>query len=203
VAWAIYFAARAHVYALTSVKQREAQVTDDELMVRGGAGDDEAFRALVERWQGRLLGFLTRSLGSRVEAEDLVQETFVKVFQGAADYQQEGRFASWLFKIAGNLLRSRIRRRKIVRFISFDPAEHDVAEAPHGEQELRQRELREALAKALDSLPKRQQAAFVLRYDAQLSQAEIATQLQTTVSAVETLLHRAKLALREQMGEWL
>ena len=142
-------------------------MTDDELMVRGGAGDDEAFRALVERWQGRLLGFLTRSLGSRVEAEDLAQETFVKVFQGAADYQQEGRFASWLFKIAGNLLRSRIRRRKIVR------------------------------------LPKRQQAAFVLRYDAQLSQAEIAAQLQTTVSAVETLLHRAKLALREQMGEWL
>ena len=167
MAWAIYFAARAHVYALTSVKQREAQVTDDELMVRGGAGDDEAFRALVERWQGRLLGFLTRSLGSRGEAEDLAQETFVKVFQGAADYQQEGRFASWLFKIAGNLLRSRIRRRKIVR------------------------------------LPKRQQAAFVLRYDAQLSQAEIAAQLQTTVSAVETLLHRAKLALRERMGDWL
>ena len=178
-------------------------MTDDELMVRGGAGDDEAFRALVERWQGRLLGFLTRSLGSRVEAEDLAQETFVKVFQGAADYQQEGRFASWLFKIAGNLLRSRIRWRKIVRFISFDPTEHDVAEAPRGEQELRQRELREALAKALDRLPKRQQAAFVLRYDAQLSQAEIAAQLQTTVSAVETLLHRAKLALRERMGDWL
>ena len=172
-------------------------------MALGGAGDEEAFRTLVERWQGRVLVFLTRSLGPKVEAEDLAQESFVKVFQGAADYQQEGRFASWLFKMVGNLLRSRIRRRKIVRFISFDPAEHDVAEAPHGEQELRQRELREALAKALDSLPKRQQEAFVLRYDAQLSQAQIATQLQTTVSAVETLLHRAKLALREQMGEWL
>ena len=159
-------------------------MTDDELMARGGAGDEEAFRTLVERWQGRLLVFLTRSQGSKAEAEDLAQESFVKVFQGAVDYQQEGRFASWLVKMAGNLLRSRIRRRKIVRFISFDPAEHDVAEA-------------------LDSLPKRQQEAFVLRYDAQLSQAEIATQLQTTVLAVETLLHRAKLALREQMGEWL
>jgi RNA polymerase sigma-70 factor (ECF subfamily) len=122
--------------------------------------------------------------------------------QGANSYRQEGRFASWLFRIAGNLARSKIRRCKLVQFIRFDPTEHDIPQEPCSEQEMHRRELREALRKALDKLPKRQRDAFVLRYDAQLSHAEIADQLQTTVSAVETLLHRAKLALRERMGGW-
>jgi RNA polymerase sigma-70 factor (ECF subfamily) len=67
---------------------------------------------------------------------------------------------------------------------------------------MRQHELRDALRAALDRLPKRQEEAFVLRYDAQLSHADIAAQLDTTVSAVETLLHRAKLALRKRLEEW-
>lgn len=175
-------------------------MTDDELMVRGAAGDEDAFRTLVERWQGPVLGYLTRSVGS--EAEDLAQETFVKMCRSARSYRGEGRFASWLFRIAGNLARSRARRRKIAQFLPFDPTEHDVPEAPRAEQDLQAQELRGALRTALDRLPKRQKEAFVLRYDAQLSHADIATQLGTTVSAVETLLHRAKGALRKQLGDW-
>jgi RNA polymerase sigma-70 factor (ECF subfamily) len=178
-------------------------VTDDELMIRGAGGDDDAFRVLVERWQGRILGFLVRSLGSEPEAEDVAQETFVRICRSAGTYRPEGRFASWLFRIAGNLARSRTRRRKILRFIRFDPTEHEIPEAPRAEQDLRRRELREALGQALDRLPERQREAFVLRYDAQLSHADIAGELGTTVSAVETLLHRAKLALRGQLGDWL
>jgi RNA polymerase sigma-70 factor (ECF subfamily) len=177
-------------------------VTDDELMVRGAAGDDDAFRVLVERWQGQILGFLTRSLASESEAEDVAQETFVRMCRNAGSYRPEGRFASWLFRIAGNLLRSRLRRRKILRFIRFDPTEHDLPDPPRVEEDLRRRELREALGRALERLPERQREAFVLRYDAQLSHADIAGELGTTISAVETLLHRAKLALREHLGDW-
>ncbi|MBZ0268587.1 sigma-70 family RNA polymerase sigma factor [bacterium] len=177
--------------------------TDDELMIRGAAGDDDSFRILVERWQGRVRGYLARSLGSESEAEDAAQETFAKMCRAAGSYRADGRFASWLFRIAGNLARSRARRRKIVRFIPFDPAKHDVPAAPHVEQDAGRRELRNALREALDRLPKRQKEAFVLRYDAQMSHSDIARELDTTVSAVETLLHRAKLALRERLGGWL
>jgi RNA polymerase sigma-70 factor, ECF subfamily len=172
-------------------------------MARGAAGDTEAFRTLVERWQGRVMGFLTRTLGSGPEAEDIAQETFVRVCQGAATYRHKGRFASWLFRIAGNLARSQIRRRKLIRFIPFDLMAHDIPEAPRSEQEIQRQELRKALTQALGKLPRRQREAFVLRYDAQLGHAEIADQLQTTIAAVETLLHRAKLALRGRMGDWL
>ncbi len=178
-------------------------MTDDELMARGAAGDEDAFRILVERWQGRVLGFLIRSLGSEAEAEDVAQETFIRVCRAAKSYRAEGRFASWLFRIAGNQVRSRVRRRKIVQFISFDPTEHDVPSAPRAEEDVRRRELREALRVALNRLPKRQKEAFVLRYDAQMSHAEIAGELDATVSAVETLLHRAKIALRKRLGDWL
>lgn len=178
-------------------------VTDDELLIRGAAGDDNAFRTLVERWQGRVFGFLVRMLGSEAEAEDMAQETFIRMCKSAGTYRDEGRFASWLFRIAGNLARSRARRRKIVQFISFDPSEHDVPVAPEADRDVQLRELREALRRALEKLPKRQREAFVLRYDAQRSHAEIARELDTTVSAVETLLHRAKAALREPLGEWI
>ncbi len=178
-------------------------MTDDELMVRGAAGDQDAFRVLVERWQGKVLGFLTRTLGSEAEAEDVAQDTFVRMCRSAGSYRAEGRFASWLFRIAGNLARSRARRRKIVQFISFDPSKHDVPVAPQVEEEVQRRELREALQQALNKLPKRQREAFVLRYDAEMSHADIARELDTTVSAVETLLHRAKLTLRALLGDRL
>lgn len=177
-------------------------MTDDELMARGAAGEEDAFRTLVERWQGPLLRYLTRSCGSEAEAEDLAQDTFVKVCRSASAYQGEGKFASWLFRIAGNLARSRARRRRIVQFVGFDATAHDLPVAAESEEGLRHGELRRALGAALDRLPARQREAFVLRYDAELSHAEIAAQLGTTVSAVETLLHRAKSALRKRLEDW-
>ncbi|MEZ4649869.1 MAG: sigma-70 family RNA polymerase sigma factor [Candidatus Eisenbacteria bacterium] len=177
-------------------------MTDDELMVRGAAGDDRAFQLLVERWQGRVLGYLARVLGSETEAEDVAQETFVKVYASAGSYRPDGRFAGWLFRIARKQARSRLRRKKIARFLPFVGSEHDVSEPPRAEEDRRRHELREALRVALGSLPARQREAFVLRYDARLGQREIARELGTSVSAVETLLHRAKRALREQLGDW-
>ena len=82
---------------------------DDRLMARGGQGDEEAFRLLVTRWERPVFAFLERMLGSREEAQDLGQETFVRVFQQARRYRAAGRFRSWLFRIAGNLARSRLR----------------------------------------------------------------------------------------------
>jgi len=89
-------------------------VNDDELMTRIATGEEAAFRLLVERWETRVHAFLWRMTGSREDAEDLAQDTFVKVYANARRYQPTGRFQSWLFRIAGNLVRSWARRRKIV-----------------------------------------------------------------------------------------
>ena len=91
--------------------------SDDELMMRAAKGDRTAFGILVQRWERPVFAFLARMLASAEEAEDLVQEAFLRVWGHAGRYRPSGQFKSWLFRIAGNLARSRLRRNKVVRWI--------------------------------------------------------------------------------------
>lgn len=175
---------------------------DDQLMARGAQGDEEAFRLLVMRWERPVFAFLERMLRSREEAQDLGQETFVRVFEQSGRYRASGRFRSWLFRIAGNLARSRLRRRRIVGWVPFDPFRHDRAsEEPGAEERTLQGERRRAVREALARLPERQREALVLRRYHDLSQEEIAAAMDTTVAAVESLLSRAMATLRTRLAE--
>jgi RNA polymerase sigma-70 factor (ECF subfamily) len=177
-----------------------AGLTDDELVARGADGDDEAFRVLVGRWEQPVFAFLHRMLGSAEEAQDLTQETFLRVVKGAGKYEASGQFRSWLFRIAGNQARSRLRRRKIVRWVSFDAGAHDVPHERHAEHDLEAADTRDTVRAALARLPERQRHAVLLRQYQEMSYREIADQLGATVPAVESLLHRAMAALREDLG---
>jgi RNA polymerase sigma-70 factor, ECF subfamily len=179
-------------------------VTDDELMARGAAGDERAFQMLVERWERPVFTFLARMLGSREEAQDVGQETFLRLFRQVGRYQPQGQFRSWLFRIAGNLARSRLRRRKIVRWVAFENPLHDLpANDPPVGAALEREALRGTLMKALNELPERQREAVLLRHDLGMSQREIAATLGTTESAVESLLQRGLGALREKLDRRL
>ncbi len=174
--------------------------SDDDLMLRGAQGNDEAFRILVGRWEKPVFAFLERMLGSREESQDIAQETFVKVCQQAGKYEPRGQFRSWLFRIAGNMARSRLRRRKILQWIRFDPVVHDRAGTSTGANDLLERKEQQAVVRgALNRLPARQRQAVVLRQYEAFSYREIAESMQTTVSAVETLLFRAMNALRKDL----
>lgn len=170
-------------------------------MARGANGDMDSFRILVERWERPVFIFLDRMLDSPEEAQDLGQETFLKMCREAERYQPSGRFKSWLFRIAGNLARSRLRRRKILKWIRFEPEKHDHgASARPADRDLEAREIRVMVREALRRLPERQRQAVILRQFENLDYKEIAEAMGTTVSAVETLLHRAMRALREDLS---
>jgi RNA polymerase sigma-70 factor (ECF subfamily) len=176
-------------------------MTDDELMAQGASGDEDAFRALVARWEQPLFAFLHRMLGSTEEAQDVGQETFLRMFQQAGRYQPSGQFKSWIFRIAGNLARSRLRRRKIVRWIRFEPLAHDRAQPTPGvDVQLERDDVRDAVRNALARLPERQRQAILLRRYENMRYEDVAGVMGTTVPAVESLLSRAMATLRKDLA---
>lgn len=176
-------------------------VDDDALMERTARGEEAAFRLLVQRWEKEVLAFLIHMLSSREEAEDLVQETLVKVFRQAPHYRPEGKFRSWLFRIAGNLARSRLRRRKILRWVDFDRTKHDQADAGPGPQQmLEAKESTAAVRGGLASLPARQREALLLHRYQGMKYREIADTMGTTVPGVESLIQRALAGLRASLA---
>ncbi len=170
---------------------------DDALVARIAVGEEAAFRLLVDRWQQPVFAFLFHMLGSVEDAEDLAQETFVRVHRQAGRYRAQGRFRSWLFRIAGNLARSALRRRRILRWVRLDPQQYDLPDpGAAADRRVAEGELRRTVLEALRELPDRQREAVVLRRYQDLSHREIAEILGTTPAGVEGLLHRAMGALR-------
>lgn len=176
-------------------------IDDDVLMERTARNEEAAFRLLVQRWEKEVLAFLIHMLGSMEEAEDLVQDTFVKVYHQAGRYRPEGKFKSWLFRIAGNLARSRLRRRKILRWVRFDRTEHDQADVgPSPQQRLEEKESAGAIQKALDGLPDRQRQALLMHRFQGMKYREIADVMDTTVPGVESLIQRSLVGLRAELA---
>lgn len=174
---------------------------DDRLMTDYARGDQNALRILVERWERIVFAFLVRMLGSPEEAEDLCQETFIKLIGAAGRYEPEDKFRSWLFRIAGNLARGRLRRRRILRWLSLSEAQENIPAAGCDPLEsLAGRETTDLVRSAVSRLPERQRQALVLKQYHDLSYREIADAMGVTVSSVQMLLHRAMTALRKDLA---
>lgn len=164
-------------------------------------GDTQAFRLLVERWEKPLHAFLQRMIGSSEDARDLTQETFVRVHENASRYDPSGKFKSWLFRIAGNLARSRQRRKKILRWIPFDLASHDLPSRQEpADRHLEREETAMTVRAALLDLPDRQRQAVLLWKYEGLSYQEIAEVMEMNANAVAQLLHRATTRLRRTLN---
>lgn len=164
-------------------------------------GEEAAFDRLFERWAGRLLHFLERIVSSGAVAEELLQETFLRVHRARERYRPEARFSTWLYAIATNAARNELRR-------PFRRSPHDSLEAGRGGEPLalpddapptddvvHARRVGEGVEAALRALPERQRAALWLCAVEGLSYAEIAEALQTTQKSVKALVHRARAAL--------
>lgn len=172
---------------------------DAALLERIGAGDAGAVRAMVARKLPRLLALATRLLGDSGEAEDVAQESFLRIWRQAAGWQSgTARFDTWLHRVALNLCYDRLRRRR-ERPTDVLPDRQDPDPLPDARLEDKDRAAR--VARALQSLPDRQREALVLQYYQELSNAEVAELMGIGVAAVESLLARARRSLRQIMGD--
>jgi len=186
----------------------DKQSSDEELMTRVAKGDEYAFQILVERHQRSVLNLIYRFIGDPTKSQDLAQEVFLRVWQAARSYEPKAKFTTWLYRIAANLCLNELkssRRKRWLRFFHADTEEQAVGEedfsngSPSPEDLLLAREQSRQITSALQSLPENQRMVLILkRYD-DLSYEEIARILNCSVSAVESLLVRAKKNLQEKL----
>lgn len=174
--------------------------SDEELMHRVARGEEPAFRVLARRTVPGALALARRVLGNSADAEEVVQEAMLRVWTTAPRWRPEAALRTWLYRVVVNLCLNRRRRAPFARLEEAgdppDPAADPAAQ-------LERAEIDRHIAEAIARLPERQRLAIELTYQQGLSNAETADLLGTSTSAVETLLVRAKQALRRSLGSFM
>ena len=192
--------------------RQAADARDRADMERLAAGHDATLNDLMERHATPVFHFLCRMVGSEDDANDLAQETFVRVFKSRDSYRAEQRFSTWLFTIAANLARNHFRWRSRHPNISLDAENSETeqtlgstlpANSPAPNEEALASERAGAVRAAVKNLPEDLREAVVLCEWEERSVAEAATILETTPKAVESRLYRARGILRERLKSWL
>jgi|688.fasta_scaffold439093_2 RNA polymerase sigma-70 factor (ECF subfamily) len=189
-------------------KHLNGQGLDERLLIeRLRRGEEAAFREIVETRQGMVYNTVLGLLQNPEDAEDVTQEVFIKVFESVSEFKGESAFSTWLYRIAVTSALEFLRRKKRKKRFAFltnlfgedgEPL-HDPPDFIHPGVALDRRENAKALFKAVRELPENQKTAFVLHKMEGLSYQDVAQVMDTSVSAVESLLHRAKLNLRKTL----
>ena len=178
---------------------------DEKLMSRVAGGDEQAFVLLVRRYKDELTNFAERFCGDRDDAEDVVQEAFVRVWRKRESFDAGGKFSTWLYTIASNLAKTRLRRRalwKFVRLGSPGGAPLDIPDAGAGADEGADGALREErIQRALGKLPPKFRAIVVLRDIQELSYEEITAITGCAMGTVKSRINRGRALLREQLRD--
>lgn len=194
---------------LPTPTQTDEGSLDFELMARIANGDHVAFRHLVERHQNAVIGTVAKMLGNPSEAQDIAQQVFLRVWRNAKRYQPDAKFTTYLFTITRNLVFNETRRRRRKKEVSSDAREEFsqqlIEERPdrQPDAQLLEAELQAAVDAAIASLPEIQRMAVILRRYEQLSYEELASTLNLSISAVKSLLFRARGSLRLALQGYL
>ncbi len=175
---------------------------DTELMLRVQTGDEPALAALMERWELPVKRLLARIVLNATDAEELAEETFVRLWQQREKFRDGAAVRPWIFAIATNLARNRLRwwrRRPVVALEEWDgPANA----GPGEERELERAERAAAVRNAVASLPVELREAFILSEYEEMSHAEIAAVAGCSAKAVESRVARAREKLRASLRRW-
>lgn len=182
---------------MSEFEDAKSDVDDDTLIAEYAAGSQAAAREIIRRLAPSVLALARRMLGDEAEAEDVVQEAMMKLWKIAPDWQAgRAKPSTWLYRVTSNLCTDRLRKRK---FASSEEAPEVEDDTPGVVETLELRDRANAVNTALSGLPERQRLALHLRYYQHLANKEIATVLETSVEAVESLLGRGKRDLAKQL----
>ncbi|HET9178273.1 MAG TPA: sigma-70 family RNA polymerase sigma factor [Terriglobia bacterium] len=182
------------------------------LVAAAKAGSYEAFEDLVNRYEKKIYRLGLNLTGNPEDAEDMLQETFLKAFEHLSDFREDSRFYTWIVRIAINQGLMKLRKRRGSKEVRIEDGENDDGEViprdfadwrPNPEQELQRTELETILQNAAHSLPMTFRTVFFLRDVEGLSTEETAELLNLSEGAVKARLFRARLRLREELSKIL
>ncbi len=187
--------------------------SEAELMAEVARGETSLFREIVEKYQNQVMNTVYRFTGDYYQAEDLTQEVFIRVFKSAKRYRPKAKFKTWLFKIVVNLCLNYRRDRARNRTQSLDAPlttkDGELARevrSPNGDIPdiaLEEMELKRTVREAVDSLPENQRIVVILQRFEEMSYKEISDTLGVSLSAVESLLFRARQNLRRKLAPYV
>ncbi len=196
-------------------RELNAVIADDDsvLLARAQGGDPLAFEQLVERHRGQVFGLASRMLNSADDAAEVTQEAFLAAFRHLPEFRGDSAFGSWVYRIAANFALMRLRHRKVANEVEEpegSPQFNDrgslidsIADwGRDAEGQTLDAELRTAIEQASRGLPEAYRQVFVLRDLEGLPYEEIATLTNTSLAAVKSRLHRARLSLREAIDRF-
>ncbi|HUT02939.1 MAG TPA: RNA polymerase sigma factor [bacterium] len=174
-------------------------LTDDELIDQVRAGNLKSFEELIDRYRNQVFNFVYRILGSRDEAEDILQDTFMKVYEHLPRYKKQSRFSSYLFTIAHNLSMNKInyQKRSQMKLETLSQSGEDSSQADRTPDALlRENETAVVVHKAIEKLPPKYRAALVLSEFEGFSYKQIGDVLNCSVGTVKSRIFRARDLLR-------
>lgn len=182
-------------------------VSDEELMLECRKGDMSAFELLVRRYQDALVNYIYYIINDYHRAEDLAQETFLRVFKNASRYEPKASFKSWLYTIATNLSKNEIRNRARRNTYFLEDMVEENEDVYHSEFMIdtryqpdilyEKKERQQLIRKTLKQLPENQRLALTLVTYQELSYEEISDILNCSTGAVKSLIHRARQNMKK------
>jgi RNA polymerase sigma-70 factor (ECF subfamily) len=198
---------------MTAIQQNIGEPVSDELALvqAAKAGDISAFEELVRRYDRNVFRIAQHITQNREDAEDVVQDAFLKSYENLHQFQGQSKFYTWLVRIAVNEALMKLRKRRPERMVSLDEevkteedsVPREVADwSPNPEQQYTQAELRDILTRTIQGLPPSFRTVFVLRDVEGLSTEETAEALDLSIPAVKSRLLRARLQLRERLSRY-
>jgi RNA polymerase sigma-70 factor (ECF subfamily) len=185
--------------------QKKNKISDEKLIARFQEGDLQAYDILVKRYKDQLLNYVYRFVGNRNDAEDIVQETFLRVYKNKHYYKEIAKFSTWVYTIAGNLAKTELRRRRRRKIFSIsnfvnEERDYDIPDTEmNPEQEVDGSLKGGIIQKAIEKLPPKFKEVILLRDVQGFSYEEMSQILSIPLGTVKSRVNRGRLKLQEDL----
>lgn len=186
-------------------KEKEEKISDNELVEIIRQKNPDRYDEIMDRYQGKLFAYLYRLVGSKEDAEDILQDVFLKAYENLNSYNSKRKFSSWIYRISHNEAVNYIRRKSLKKFISWESVvmskdKLEISSRENGvDKNLLKKEKKQELEKAIENLPFKYKQILILRYFSEKSYQEISEILGKPMNTVGTLISRAKEKLYFEM----